>query len=174
MERAIPVIPGDDILAMKAFYIDKFGFTLILLVAAIFAQPLAAQAPLSAADSTALVNAVVVDLRGTYRAFVTGVFVVDTTNTTLDPLAARVFVALTSDSAASIQSIRTTPRASIAVLARSAETVTVSVTISQCRVEPREWFSTTSASHRYYRTNDGWRVDPARGVVAGDGGRCPH
>lgn len=28
MERAIPVIPGDDIRAMKAFYIDKLGFAL--------------------------------------------------------------------------------------------------------------------------------------------------
>jgi catechol 2,3-dioxygenase-like lactoylglutathione lyase family enzyme len=28
MERAIPVIPGDDIRAMKEFYVNKLGFTL--------------------------------------------------------------------------------------------------------------------------------------------------
>ncbi|MGQ0814567.1 MAG: VOC family protein [Gemmatimonadota bacterium] len=28
MERAVPVIPGDDIRAMKEFYIDGLGFTL--------------------------------------------------------------------------------------------------------------------------------------------------
>ena len=28
MERAVPILPGDDISAMKQFYIDKLGFEL--------------------------------------------------------------------------------------------------------------------------------------------------
>ena len=29
MERAVPVIPGDDVRAMKEFYVDKLGFDLV-------------------------------------------------------------------------------------------------------------------------------------------------
>ena len=29
MERAVPILPGDDISAMKQFYIDKLGFELV-------------------------------------------------------------------------------------------------------------------------------------------------
>ena len=29
MERAVPIIPGDDIKAMKEFYVDKLGFELV-------------------------------------------------------------------------------------------------------------------------------------------------
>ena len=29
MERAVPILPGDDLAAAKAFYVDKLGFTVL-------------------------------------------------------------------------------------------------------------------------------------------------
>jgi hypothetical protein len=144
----------------------------VFLVACV-ARPAAAQTLLSPADSTALVNVVIVDVRANYRAFVTGVFVVDTSRMASDPLAIRVFSSLRRVPEASGQPTRVTPRASINVIIRGLDTAMVSVSVSQCMLEPRERFWSTSATHRYIRINGAWKADPDRSVIAGDGVSCP-
>jgi hypothetical protein len=130
------------------------------------------QVPSSSRDSAALVQAVVADLKASYRGFADGQFVFDTTNAALGPLAVRVLAGLrTGDS---VRVSRTTPRARFGNFHFAGDTAAIAVTVNFCSLEPREWFSGTDGTHRYFRTEAGWEPERRRSVRVGDGVRCPY
>ncbi len=134
-----------------------------------------AQATLSARDSTALVAAVVADLRARYPVFSAGSFVFDSANTSPDPLTARVLAALRSgDTIALKPPTRTTPRVKIRNVSFSGDTAAVTVSVNQCAVEPRERVSGRSGTHRFIRAGERWERKGGGAVAVGDGLRCPH
>jgi hypothetical protein len=149
-------------------------FLTLMLVAAV-THTGEAQAVLSARDSSALVEVIAADLRASYRAVADGMFALDTTNASLGPLTIRVIATLRArDSMATTPATRTTPRVRMSNVIITSSTAAVTVTVNRCSLEPREWVSGTSATHRYIRVGERWAPEPRRSVTVGDGVRCPY
>ena len=147
----------------------------LILVTLIAARAADSQTVLSPRDSTALVEVVIADLRAHYRILANGAFVFDTTNASLGPLTVRVLAALRArDTVPAAPATRTTPRARLSNFTVVGDTVSISVWVSQCTFEPREWVSSASVSHRFFRTNGTWSPERQRSVNVGDSTRCPY
>jgi hypothetical protein len=141
-----------------------------VLVLALTARPAPAQLT-TAADSAALVTAVVADLRAFYSSAKTGVFVTDSGRYLTGPLARRIALLLRSD--ATFDTTHTTPRLAWSEPSVRGDTATVSVIEHRCHEGTRIRYSGNNATHRYIRINARWTVESPRSVTHGDGMRCP-
>jgi hypothetical protein len=144
---------------------------LLVVLLSLIARPAASQR-LTAADSSALVTAIVADLRASYKSAASGLFVRDTTRHTRGALSRQIALHLARRDTSFTPS-RTTPRLGFSEPVIQGDTASVKVTDKHCTEQGALQYYGNNGTHRYIRSGSTWTAVGRGSVMHADGFTCP-